>query len=113
MERDKLAIPPPWAPGVGRSTGSARNASPFLPLHPAAPHFCWHRPVMRGVSGKLLGILPFGFLQCFENRFLRVLERGKDVLGNLLNKLGSPERVSHVVVDDANVMKVKRHIRLV
>ena len=63
-------------------------------------------PLLGGSAG-------FGFFQCFENGFLRILERGKDVLGNFLNELVSPERVSHVVVNDANVMEVKGHIRLV
>src|ERR1700733_2638994 len=57
--------------------------------------------------------LFFYLLQRFKNCLFRILERGEDVLGNLLNEFRSPERVGHIVVDDADVMKIKRHVWLV
>ena len=45
------------------------------------------RPPLLGSSAG------FAFFQRFENGFFRILEGGKDVLGNLLNELVPPERV--------------------
>src|SRR5580658_4790643 len=45
-----------------------------------------------------------------ENRLIRVLQRGQDILGDLVDELRAPEGVSHVVVDHSHVPHVEGHV---
>ena len=62
-----------------------------------------------GCLGDCAGLLcRCLFYGGFENRFFRVRQGGVDVLRDFLYQLGSPERVGHVVVADANMLEVDR-----
>ena len=72
--------------------------------------------VMRGQCAGALERLRWRlfFYECgFEYSFFGVREGGKDVLGHFVDELGSPKWVAHVVIDNANMVKVKGDIRFV
>ena len=48
-----------------------------------------------------------------QNRVLRVLKNGENLLSYFLNQLWSPERIILVVVDGANVPEIERYIFLI